>query len=260
MSVALLLGAAAGGCIGGVAAYLGTLMLGRRMALAAGPLGHLALPGMVLAVRAGVDVSLGAFPLVVLGAVTIWWLERRTRLPMEALTALVFATGVALAALLVPMAQAGGALVGDLTQMSPGTAGLSVAGALGIGAAVRRYFARLVLVSISDDLAVAEGLPVRRLQLLYLLLVAVVVALGVRLVGGLLTAALAAIPPMTARNLSGSLRQLTLRSVAIGAGGTAVGILLAGMQGLPAGPVVVLVSAAGFLASLAMARAPRPPG
>jgi ABC-type Mn2+/Zn2+ transport system permease subunit len=67
------------------------------MALVAGPLGHLTLPGIALALIYGFDVSLGAFPFVILGIVLIWLFEMRTKLPMEALTAIVFSSGVALA-------------------------------------------------------------------------------------------------------------------------------------------------------------------
>ena len=76
--------------IGAVSGYLGTLMLSKRMTLVAGPLGHLTLPGIALALIYGFDVSLGAFPFVILGIVLIWILEIWTKLPMEALTAIVF--------------------------------------------------------------------------------------------------------------------------------------------------------------------------
>ena len=102
--------------IGGAAGYLGSLMLSRRMALVAGPLGHLTLPGIALALVWGFDVSLGAFPFVILGVVLIWLLEMKTKLPMEALTALVFASGVAIAFLFLPIEQAEAALVGDISK------------------------------------------------------------------------------------------------------------------------------------------------
>ena len=72
--LALIMGAS----LGGAAGYLGTLMLSQRMALVAGPLGHLTLPGIALAMILGFDVSLGAFPFVILGIVFIWLFEMRT--------------------------------------------------------------------------------------------------------------------------------------------------------------------------------------
>ena len=60
MSGRVLLSLTAGVFIGGLAGYLGSLMLSKRMALVAGPLGHLAVPGVALALVYGFDPSIGA--------------------------------------------------------------------------------------------------------------------------------------------------------------------------------------------------------
>ena len=240
--------------IGGAAAYLGTLMLTRRMALAAGPLGHLALPGIALALLWGIDVSIGAFPFVILGVVLIWALELRTKLPTEALTAIVFASGVAVAFLFLPMAQAETALIGDISRAGPWGTALSVAASLGIVLTLRRVYPQLVLGNISEELAVAEGIPFKRNNLLYLLLIALIVALGVKMVGGLLTAALVAIPPAAARNVGRNLKQYTLGAIIFGVVSSALGIVISELTGLPAGPLIVVASTVIFLLTLPFAR------
>ena len=53
--------------IGAAAGYLGTLMLSKRMSLVGGPLGHLTLPGIALALLCGFDVSIGAFLMLTSG-------------------------------------------------------------------------------------------------------------------------------------------------------------------------------------------------
>lgn len=250
----LLLSLISGVFIGAAAGYLGTLMLSRRMALVAGPLGHLTLPGIALALLWGFDISIGAFPFVILGVVLIWLLEMKTKLPMEALTAIVFASGVAIAFLLLPMAQAETALVGDISQAdSPGTV-LTVVASFAILVILKRTYPQLVLANISEELAAAEGVNVRRYNLLYLFLIAVIVALGVKMVGGLLTAALVAIPPSAARNVGRNLTQYTLGSTAIGAGSAVLGIILNQVTGFPAGPLVILASIAIFVCTLPFAR------
>jgi ABC-type Mn2+/Zn2+ transport system permease subunit len=60
---------------------------------------------------------LGAFPFVILGIFLIWLFERKTKLPTEALTAVVFATGVAVAFFFLPIEQAEAALVGDISSV-----------------------------------------------------------------------------------------------------------------------------------------------
>jgi ABC-type Mn2+/Zn2+ transport system permease subunit len=236
--------------IGGAAGYLGSLMLSRRMVLVAGPLGHLTLPGIALALMYGFDVSLGAFPFVILGIVLIWVFEIRTKLPMEALTALVFASGVAIAFLFLPVEQAETALVGDITKANPGETAVSVVAALFLFLTVRAIYPKLVLINISEDLAISEGINVKKFNLLYLLLIAVIVALGVKMVGGLLTAALVAIPASVARNLGKNLHQYAYGAMAVGVVSSFLGIALFKLTGYPAGPLIILVSALIFLASL----------
>jgi len=249
-----MLSLASGVFIGGAAGYLGSLMLSRRMALVAGPLGHLTLPGVALAMLWGFDVSIGAFPFVVLGIVLIWAFEIRTKLPMEALTAIVFSSSVAAAFLFLPVEQAESALVGDITQAGPADTVASVALSLFIVVAAYKAYPQLALINISEELAVAEGVKVRRINLLYLLLIALIVALGVKVVGGLLTAALVAIPPAVAKNLAKNMRQYALGALAVGMASAAIGIVLFALTRLPAGPLIILVNAGCFLASLLLAR------
>jgi zinc transport system permease protein len=254
MDSQFLLSLTSGVAIGGAAGYLGSLMLSRRMALVAGPLGHLTLPGIALALMYGFDVSLGAFPFVILGIIVIWLFEIRTKLPMEALTALVFASGVAVAFLFLPIDQAETALVGDITRTTCGETAAAVVISLALVLLVHRNYAKLVLINISEDLALSEGVPVRKLNLLYLLLIAVIVALGVKMVGGLLTAALVAIPPSVARNLGKNLRQYSYGALAAGTVSAALGIVLFKLTAYPAGPLIILVSASMFLVSLLVKR------
>lgn len=253
MSGQLLSVFASGVFIAGAAAYMGSLMLSRRMALAADPLSHLTLPGIALAMLHGFDVSLGAFPFVVMGILLIWALELRTKLPMDALTAIVFSSSVAIAFLFLPIEEAEAALVGDVSRTGPGDTIVAVVASSLIVLAVWRWYPKLVLVNVSEDLAVAEGISVRRSNLVYLFLVGVIVSLGVKIVGGLLTAALIAIPAAVAKNLAKNMRQYALGSLAVGVLSSAIGVVLYQVTRLPAGPLIILVNTVLFLASLVVA-------
>ena len=254
METQFLLSFIVGIVVGGVAGFLGSLMLGRRMALAAGPLGHLTLPGIALALMYGFDVSLGAFPFVILGIVLIWLFEMRTKLPMEALTALVFASGVAIAFLLLPVKQAEAALVGDITKVRFGEAVISVCVALLLFFVVKNIYSKIVLINISEELAKSEGVNIRKYNLIYLGSIAIIVALGVKMVGGLLTAALVAIPASSARNLSRNLAQYSFGAMIIGIISSSMGILVYKITGFPAGPLIILASTFIFLISMVFKR------
>ena len=236
--------------IGGAAGYLGTLMLSKRMALVAGPLGHLTLPGIALALLYGFDVSLGAFPFVILGIILIWLFEIRTKLPMEALTAVVFASGVAIAFLFLPVEQAETALIGDISKVNFWDTVIVSFLCLSLFLIIKKIYSKITLINISEDLAKSEGIEVKRYNLLYLLSIAIIVALGVKVVGGLLTAALVAIPAATSRNFSKNLFQFSLLGLLFGAISSLLGIFLFKVIGFPAGPLIVLVATFFFLISL----------
>jgi zinc transport system permease protein len=254
MTSQLVLSLISGVFIAGAAAYLGTLMLSRRMAVVAGPLGHLALPGAALALIYGFSISLGAFPFVVLGILLIWLLEIRTKLQMEALTAIVFATGVAAAFLFLPIGKAEAALIGDILKVGVReTIAAVILGTL-VVLAVSRSYSKIVLISIHENLAKTEGVNVTLYNLVYLLAIAIIVALGVDLVGGLMTAALVAIPAAAARNVSRTLVQYGLASGAFGIISAIVGILSSTFTRLPAGPLVILTSAVIFLITIPIAK------
>ena len=236
--------------IGGVAGYLGTLMLSKRMALVAGPLGHLTLPGIALALVYNFDISLGAFPFVILGIVLIWLLELRTKLPMEALTAIVFASGVAMTFLFLPIEQAEIALVGDISKVGFWETLISVIFCFFLFLLVRGIFSKMILINISEDLARVEGVNIKKYNLIYLGCIAIIVALGVKLVGGLLTAALVAIPACAARNLSKNIGGYSFLAPVLGIISTILGIFIFRLTNLPAGPLIILTSAFIFLTSL----------
>ncbi|PIX21410.1 MAG: ABC transporter [Deltaproteobacteria bacterium CG_4_8_14_3_um_filter_45_9] len=236
--------------VGGAAGYLGSLMLSRRMALVAGPLGHLTLPGIALALMYGFDVSLGAFPFVIFGIILIWLFEMRTKLPMEALTAVVFASGVAITFLFLPIEQAEAALVGDISRVRFAEAIISVVLAFLLFLVVKKIYSKIVLINISEELAQSEEINIKKYNLIYLGCIAIIVALGVKMVGGLLTAALVAIPASTARNLSRNLTQYGFGAMIIGGLSSSLGILTFKLTGFPAGPLIILASTLIFLISL----------
>ena len=225
-------------------------MLSKKMSVVAGPLAHLALPGVALALIFGFSISLGAFPFVILGAILIWILERRTNLPMENLAAIIFASGVGTALLILPIGKAEEALVGNITKITPQETLITVLLGLLVFYIIGRIYKKMMLMNIYEDVAVVEGVNTSLYNLLYLLIIAIVVALGVYLVGGLITAALIAVPAASAKNISKGLSGYKLAAVIFGAISAAGGIVIAKFVELPTGPLVIVFGAILFLISV----------
>jgi len=236
--------------VGGVAGYLGSLMVTKRMALMGGALGHLTMPGIALAMLYNFDVSLGALLFLFLGITLIWFFEQKTHLPIEALTAVVFASSLAIAFLFLTEEKAIPALIGNVSQISFQTTIITIILCSIIFFIIRRIFSGLVLISISKDIASSIHIDTKKYNFIYLVSIALVVALGVRIVGGLMTAALVAIPACTSRNLSKNLFQYSYGSMLLGSLSCFLGTLVFILTDFPAGPLIIIFSSLLFLISL----------
>jgi ABC-type Mn2+/Zn2+ transport system permease subunit len=236
--------------IGAVAGYLGTLMLTKRMALVGGPLGHLTLPGIALALVYGFDVFIGALAFVLLGILLIWFFEKKTKLPMEALTAIVFPSSVSVAFLLLPEKETTQALIGDISLITPFAVISTIVLSLAVFWIIKKIYKRMVFVGISEDLAQVEGINIQKYNLIYLLSIALVVAVAVRVVGGLMTAAIMAIPASSSRNISRNLSQYAYGGLIAGVLASVFGVLVFKFIGIPVGPAIIIVSVIFFLVSV----------
>jgi len=236
--------------IGGTAGFLGSLMLTKRMALVGDALGHVALPGMGLALLLGLDVSFGAFVFLFLGIFLIWLFEIKTSLPTEALVGVVFVTSLAIGFLIVPEPELLEALFGDISKVSFEMALISAVFSILIFLVVKKIYPGMILANISNDLAKSEGIKVEKQNFIYLLSIAAMVALGVKIVGSLLVGALVIIPAAAARNVSKNLKEYYSGSVVLGILSCFFGSLLSKLTGFSVGPLIILTSALFFLISL----------
>lgn len=229
------------------AGLVGCFAVMRRMALSADALSHVALPGIGAALALHVNPLLGAFTMLFFGALLVWALEDRSRIATETLIGVVFSTALAVGSIIA----SGRDLIDALFGGGPAASALELAVGLVAAAAVIGFVVRekhaLVLALVSPDIARTAGVNVRRLNLLYLEMFALTIALGLRYLGVLLMGSLIIIPAAAAKRLSTSLNQMLLLSAAIALVATLVGFALAGSLHQQSGPLIVSVSALFFL-------------
>ncbi len=108
----------------------------------------------------------------------------------------------------------------------------------------------LLGVAVNEDLAAVEGVPVERVRTLLVLLLAVVIAVGMKIVGVLLVLALVIIPAAAVRRIVGTPEQMVFAATASGGVSVAAGLFGSMQRDIPAGPAIVLVASATFIASL----------
>jgi len=235
------------------AGLLGSFVLLRRMTLAADALSHVALPGIGIAILLRIHPLVGALAALMGGAVVIWTLEHRTRLTTDAVTGVVFASALAVGALLSTGEELIDALFGAPGRLSAWEAIAGIAGAAVVVIFVGVAKDRLVLAVVSDDIARSSGVNVRRLDLLYLLALSLTVGLGLRYLGALLMGSLLIIPPAAARVLARNLTQMLTLSAVVAVTSTLGGNWLAARSGTESGPLIVILAGAWFLGAMTVA-------
>jgi ABC-type Mn2+/Zn2+ transport system permease subunit len=232
------------------AGLVGCFALMRRMALASDALAHVALPGIAIALALRLNPVLGGLAALVVGALLVWALEHKTRLPTEALIGVVFSAALAIGSMVTSGEELIDALFG-----APGSVGvvegvLGVAGALVVMLFVWRAKSRLVIALISPDMARTAGVDVARLDLLFLLAFGLTVALGLRYLGVLLMGSLIIIPAVTARQLARGLNGMLVVAAMLSVAAILVGLYVAPIIHVAAGPITIATGAGLFCLSL----------
>ena len=238
-----------GALVGASSGFLGSFMVLKRMSLVGDALSHVALPGMAIALTMAINPMLGALVALTIAVFGIWYLGEKTEIYPEALVGVFFTASLAIGILVTPEPELLEALFGNLETIGLFDSIVTIVASFLIFFVTLRLSDRLLLGVVSEDLAKSGGIKVSKVNLIYLLLVGLVVALGVKFVGTLLTGAMVIIPAAAAKNFAKSIKSFQIVSVLIGILSAILGIVIAETTGISSGPAVVLVAITAFVIS-----------
>ncbi|MEQ8507125.1 MAG: metal ABC transporter permease [Rhodospirillales bacterium] len=236
-----------------IAAPLGCFVVWRRMAYFGDTMAHSALLGAAAAIAFDIDATLGVFTVAVLVALALLALERRGGLATDTLLGLLSHSALAVG-LVVMGFMTGlrldlfGYLFGDILAVGTNDLLLIWGGGAVILAVLVRIWRPLLAATVAPDVAAAEGMNPHRHRLIFMLLLAGVIAIAMKIVGILLITALLIIPAATARRLAATPEAMA--GIAAIAGSLAVigGLWAAMTADTPAGPTIVVAALVLFLA------------
>ncbi len=251
--------------LGLAAGIVGVLAMLRRQALLGDVLAHATLPGLALAflVVASKQIEallLGAIVSCVAAALSVWILDRWTRLKADARLGVVlgvfFGTGMAVLGSVQDVP--GGGQAGLEAYLFGKPAGMLQRDLVWLSmlASVCLLFVVLCykefqLLTFDATFARAQGWPVRLLDGLLLGLVVLVVVIGLPVVGVVMVSAMLILPAATARFWTNRLHLLLLLAGTLGASMGVVGTLISAyIPELPAGPTIILSGTVFFALSL----------
>ena len=246
--------------IGGIgvallAGPLGCFIVWRRLAYFGDTLSHSALLGVAIALLLELNITFTVFLISVGVAMLLLLLQRQARLSSDALLGLLahatLAVGlVVLAFMTWVRVDLLGFLFGDILAINKADIITIWVGGLAVLIALAVIWKSLFAATVNYEIAVAEGLNPDRANFFFMVLMAAVIAISMKIVGVLLITALLIIPAATARRFSTTPEMMALVASIIGAASVWIGLEGSLQWDTPAGPSIVVAALLGFIISL----------
>jgi zinc transport system permease protein len=245
----------AGAGVALIAGPLGCFIVWRRMAYFGDTMAHSALLGVALSVLFDVNITLGVFVVATFGALALIIMQRRAPLSSDALLGILSHSMLALGIVIVAMMtwlriDLMAFLFGDILAVSWTDIVVVYAGGTLVLALLIYIWRPLLAGTVSSELAAAEGLHPERARIIFMLLMAAVIAIAMKIVGILLITSLLIIPAAAARRFAPSPEMMAVLAAIIGVIAVCVGLFGSLTWDTPSGPSIVVAAAVIFLLSL----------
>lgn len=238
-----------------VAGPLGCFIVWRRLAYFGDTLSHAALLGVALAFLFEVNITLAVFCVSACVSLALLLLQKRATLSADALLGLLAHSALALG--LVALAfmtwirlDLMGFLFGDILAVSKTDIAVIWLGGAVVLAILAVIWRPLFAATVNRELAEAEGMNPERANIIFMLLMAAVIAIAMKIVGVLLITAMLIIPAATARRFATGPEQMALLAALIGATSVLGGLFGSLEWDTPSGPSIVVAALVLFLLSI----------
>ncbi len=248
----LILALAGGLGIAALAGPLGAFVVWRRMAYFGDTLAHSALMGIALGFLFEINLNLAVVACCVMLSVLLVSLQRQHLVATDTLLGIMAHSSLSLGLVAVALLDNVRIdlmeyLFGDLLAIAPADLYWIYGGGALVLLLLWRLWNPLLAITINEELAQVEGVPVARTRLALMLLIAVVIAVAMKLVGILLITSLLIIPAAAARRLSRTPEQMAVFASLLGMLAVLGGISASWFWDTPAGPSVVVTALVEFL-------------
>lgn len=240
-----------------VAGPVGCFIVWRRMAYFGETLAHSGLFGVGLGLLTGISLTLGAATTAVAVALLLVILRRQRVLATDTLLGILSHTSLAMGLVTVSLVTGAAGdhldlLFGDILTVTTRDVMVVWGGGAVVLFVLAFLWRDLIAVSVHEELAEAEGVNVRRVELGFILLIALMTAISMKIVGLLLITALLVIPAAAARRLAATPERMALMAAGVAVLAVVMGLAASAYANVISGPAIVM--SAGLLFVLTLLR------
>ncbi len=247
-----------------IAAPMGCLMVWQRLAFLSDTLGHAAVLGVGIGIGLQLHPMFGVLAVILLIVFSLSRVTNFNNALSETTLAIISHTGLAAGLILLGAMpnqniSLESILFGDLLATSRHDLIMIAITVAILVFLLVQHWRSFVAVSVSREIAQAEGIEVKKTQFLLYLMIALLVAVMMKVMGVLLIAAALVIPTSSARLISRSPEQMVLLSALFGAGSLAGGMTSSFHFDWQTGPAIVLSASVLLFVTLIVKRVVKAP-
>ena len=238
-----------------VAGPLGCFVIWRRLSFFGDTLSHSALLGVTLAFSFDINLALSVFFVSSAVALILLKLQKTTNLPGDALLGLLAHSSLAVGLVVISFLSfirfdLMGLLFGDILAVAPNDIFIIWIGGALILLVLKLIWKPLFASTVNYELAEAEGMNPGKVNAIFTILMAAIIAISIKMVGLLLITGMLIIPAAMARNLSNNPVQMVIYSVIGGLLSVIIGLFSSLELNSPSGPSIITAALVLFILSL----------
>jgi zinc transport system permease protein len=241
-----------------IAAPLGSLVVWNRMAYFGETVAQASLIGIALALAFDMNLTLSVVLVTLAVAALLIGLSQQKLVPLDSILGLMHHGALALGVIATSMLRGPtvdlmGYLFGDIYAVTTGDLYWIYGGGLLVLVVLSRLWQPLLRLAVHEDLAAAEGVDRGWVKALFIVLLAVTIAIAIKIVGALLIIAFLIVPAVAARPFSATPERMVIVAGLVAVASVVAGLSLSATIDAPGGPAIVLVMALVAGLSLALA-------
>lgn len=236
-----------------VSGVLGCFVVWRRMAYFGDSLAHSALLGVALGLLLGIQTQIGIVLVCGVFSVALIFLQHKGILASDTLLGILAHSALALGLVAIDLMPGiridlESFLFGDILTVTPADLYWAYGGGAVVLLLLIWRWSDLVLMTIDENLARAEGVNTLLANMLLMLVMTMVVAVSLHIIGVLLITSLLIIPAATARLVSTSPEGMAVSASLLGVIAVLSGLYASAQWDTPSGPSIVTATALLFVA------------
>jgi len=227
----------------------------RQMSFIGAGISHAAFGGVAIGFFTGINPVITAIIYCIAVALGIELISRKGKVSEDVSIGIFFASSMALGIVLVSLSREYnidlfGYLFGNILAITDGEVLLSLSVAVLVIGVIILFLKEIYLTTYNEEIARVSGIPVRAINILFLLALSVSIVISMKIVGIILISALLVIPGATAQLFAKNLYLMIVTSCGVAVLSTVLGLLISYEFDVAPGGSIVLTATALFLTAL----------